>query len=404
MSDAERFERCMSAGGVAVFPADTVYGLACDPDNPLAVERLYALKRRPLGQPSAVMFFDLEVALDALPELGERTRTAMRVLMPGGVSLLVPNPAGRFPLACGAGPATLGLRVPRLPRLAGVRRPILQSSANRAGGHDPRRLEEVPQEIRDAADLVIDGGELPGTPSTVVDLTRYDEDGSWSVVRPGMVGEDELQHVLGGQFHFRPGSYEAEIREDIPAYDELQQRLVAGSGSGARRILELGTGTGATALPLLKRHPGSTLVGVDVSADMLAAARDRLPGDRVELRVGRLEDELPSGPFDLVASALAVHHLDGGEKARLFQRVREVLAPTGRFVLADVVLPDDPADARIPLTPGFDKPSAVADQLGWLADAGFESRVAWEQGDLAVIVADASPAGIVGRSEGGASS
>jgi L-threonylcarbamoyladenylate synthase len=396
VSDAEDFERCMSTGGVAVFPADTVYGLACDPENPLAVERLYRLKRRPLGQPSAVMFFDLQAALDALPELAERTRTAMRALMPGGVSLLVPNPTGRFPLACGAGPATLGLRVPRLPRLAGVGQPVLQSSANRAGGANPRRLEEVPEEIRAEADLVLDGGELPGTPSTVVDLRSYDEDGSWSVVRGGIVGEDELQRALGGQFHFRPETYEAEIREDVPAYEELQQRLVAGSGTGARRILELGTGTGATALPLLERHPDSTLVGVDVSAEMLAAARERLPFNRVELRVGRLEDELPSGPFDLVASALAVHHLDGGEKARLFQRVRAVLAPGGRFVLADVVVPDDPADARIPLTPGFDKPSPVADQLGWLTAAGFEPRVAWEHGDLAVIVADASPAGIVG--------
>lgn len=396
MSDAEAFERCMSAGGVAVFPADTVYGLACDPDNPLAVERLYRLKRRPLGQPSAVMFFDLEIALDVLPELGERTRSAMQALMPGAVSLLVPNPAGRFPLACGAGPATLGIRVPRVPRLAGVRAPVLQSSANRAGGPDPRRLAEVPEEIRAAADLVIDGGELPGTPSTVVDLTRYDEEGFWSVVREGMVDEDELKAVLGGQFHFRPETYEAEIRADVPAYDELQQWLVAGSGSGARRILELGTGTGATALPLLEQHPGATLVGVDASAEMLAAARDRLPADRVELRVARLQDELPGGPFDLVASALAVHHLDGGEKAQLFRRLRAVLAPGGRFVLADVVVPGNPADARIPLTPGFDKPSPVADQVGWLTAAGFEPRVVWEQGDLAVIVADASPAGIVG--------
>ena len=399
MSDAEALGRCTAAGGVAVFPADTVYGLACDPDNRLAVERLYALKRRPLDKPSAVMFFELEVALDALPELGERTRTAMRSLMPGGVSLLVPNPAGRFRLACGGDLSTLGVRVPRVPGLAAMRWPILQSSANRSGGPDPTRLDEVPEAIRAAVDLVIDGGELPGTPSTVVDLRRYDEDGSWRVIRPGMVGEDELQRVLGGQFHFRPETYEAEIREDIPVYEELQRQLVAVSGFGARRILELGTGTGATARPLLERHPESTLVGVDVSAEMLATARERLPGDRVDLRLGRLQDELPSGRFDLVASALAVHHLDAGEKARLFERIRAVLAPGGRFVLADVIVPADPADARIPLTPGFDKPSPVAEQLRWLADAGFEPRVAWEHGDLAVIVADATPADIVARSE-----
>lgn len=389
MSDAETFARCIAAGGVAVFPADTVYGLACDPGNRSAVERLYGLKRRALDKPSAVMFFDREVALDALPELGERTREAMYGLLPGGVSLLVPNPAGRFPLACGDDPSSLGVRVPLVPRLAGVGSPVLQSSANDAGGPDPRRLADVPASIRMAADLVIDGGELQGIPSTVVDLRRYDEEGSWSVVRPGAVSEEDLQHALGGQFHFRPETYEAEIREDVPAYEQLQQQLVAASGAGARRILELGTGTGATARPVLERHRESTLVGVDISAEMLSAARARLPGERVDLRVGRLQDELPSGPFDLVVSALAVHHLGADEKAQLFERVGAALAPGGRFVLADVVVPDDPADAQIPLTPGFDKPSPVADQLRWLRDAGLQARVAWEQGDLAVIVAEA---------------
>jgi L-threonylcarbamoyladenylate synthase len=200
--DAAGFERCMAVGGVAVFPADTVYGLACDPSNRVAVERLYLLKRRPLDKPSAVMFFDLDVALDALPELGERTREAMRRLLPGGVTLLLANPAERFPLACGSEPQTLGLRVPRVERLAGVRWPVLQSSANRAGGADPRRLDEVPERIREAADLVIDGGELPGSPSTVVDLRHYELDGSWSVLRAGAVGEAELLKALGpGRAH-----------------------------------------------------------------------------------------------------------------------------------------------------------------------------------------------------------
>lgn len=395
MSDARAFERCVAGGGVAVFPADTVYGLACDPDNRLAVERLYALKQRRLDKPSAVMFFDLEVALDALPELGERTREAMRQLLPGGVSLLVPNPGGRFPLACGDDPSTLGVRVPRVPQLAGARSPVLQSSANHVGGPDPRRLQDVPEAIRGAADLIIDGGELPGVPSTVVDLRSYDEDRSWRVVREGIVGEGELQHVLGGQFHFRPETYEDEIRADVPSYDRLQQELVDASGSGAQSILELGTGTGATSELLLERHPEARLVGIDVSPQMLEASRARLPLDRVELRVGRLEESLPAGPFDLVASALAIHHLDAGQKTRLFERVREVLAPRGRFVLADVVVPDDPADTRIPLTPGFDMPSRLPDQLRWLAEAGFEPRVTWQHEDLAVIAADATPADIV---------
>ncbi len=385
----------MSVGGVAVFPADTVYGLACDPHNRTAVERMYALKHRRLDKASAVMFFDLEVALEALPELGERTREAMNALLPGGLTLLVPNPAGRFPLACGADPSTLGLRVPLAPQLAGVRWPVLQSSANHAGAADPRRLEDVPEPIRAGADLVIDGGELPGVPSTVIDLRRYDEDGSWTVVRRGMIEEEALQPVLGGQFHFHPSTYEDEIRDDIPIYDQLQQELVDWSGADARRILELGTGTGVTARLLLERHPQARLVGIDSSEDMLASARRRLPAERVELKVGRIEDPLPQGPFDLVASALCVHHLDAAEKAQLFERVRAALTPAGRFVLADVVVPSDPRDVRIPLTPGFDKPSSVAEQLRWLADAGLGARVAWEREDLAVIVASATPAGIV---------
>ncbi len=387
--DAEAFERCMSVGGVAVFPADTVYGLACDPANRIAVERLYLLKRRALDKPSAVMFFDLELALAALPELGERTRQALCDLFPGALTLLLPNPLERFPLACGADLSTLGLRVPRAARLAGVRWPVLQSSANRAGGPDPRRLEDVPEFLRRSADLVMDGGELSGTPSTVVDLRQYEDGGEWAVVRPGAVGYEELGVALGAQYHFDPGGYQEMIRADIPAYDRLQDELTSASGAGAERILELGTGTGETARRLLARHPGAVLVGIDSSEQMLATARDALPAARVSLHVGRIEDDLPAGPFDLVASALCIHHLDGAGKARLFERVRSVLAPGGRLVIADVVDPVDPADAQIPITPGFDQPSSVSDQLRWLAEAGFAASVTWEQGDLAVIVGEA---------------
>jgi L-threonylcarbamoyladenylate synthase len=194
--DAEAFERCLAVGGLAVFPADTVYGLACDPGNRFAVQRLYVLKRRLLDKPSAVMFFDLELALSSLPELGARTRAAVGRLLPGGVTLLLPNPAERFPLACGANATTLGLRVPVVPALAEVRWPALQSSANRAGGPDPRRLQDVPTLLRVACDLLIDGGELPGTPSTVVDLRAYEQTGTWAVVRQGAVGEPELAAAL----------------------------------------------------------------------------------------------------------------------------------------------------------------------------------------------------------------
>jgi len=191
-AEAQLFERCMSVGGVAVFPADTVYGLACDPQSREAVERLYTLKRRRPDKPAAVMFFDVELALTALPELGERTRDALRALLPGGVTLLLPNPAARFPLAGGG--EVLGLRVPDGP-LHGVRWPVLQSSANRSGGQDPRRVDEIPEFIRDSADLVLDAGELPGTPSTVVDLRGW-EGGAWSIVREGAVPRAAVEAAL----------------------------------------------------------------------------------------------------------------------------------------------------------------------------------------------------------------
>jgi L-threonylcarbamoyladenylate synthase len=191
MIDAAGFEACLRAGGVAVFPADTVYGLACDPESAEAVERLYALKGRRPGKPAAVMYFDLALALEAVPELGPRTRALLARLLPGGVTLLLPNPARRFPLACGPDPETLGLRVPVLPdpvaALAPVRRPVLQSSANLAGGPDARRLADVPAALREQADLVLDGGELPGTPSSVVDLRAYEATGEWALLRAGAV-------------------------------------------------------------------------------------------------------------------------------------------------------------------------------------------------------------------------
>jgi L-threonylcarbamoyladenylate synthase len=385
---AETFERCMSVGGIAVFPADTVYGLACDAGNTGdVVRRLYALKRRPLSKPSAVMFFDLETALTALPELGKRTRAALAQLLPGRVTVLLPNPERRFPLACGDDPTTLGLRVAVVPALAGVRWPVLQSSANLAGGDEARTLDEVPAQLRSEADMVIDGGELPGTPSTVIDLRGYEQDGRWSIVRAGAVSEREIGAALHAQFHFDPGSYDETIQAEIPVYAELQEQLELASGEDARRILELGTGTGETARRLLARHSGGSLVGVDESGEMLSVAARRLPADRVSLIVARLEEPLPDGAFDLVASALAVHHLAPAEKRRLFRRIRDALAPGGRFVLADVVVAVNAADRTIALTPGFDRPETLSDLIVWLAEIGFEVSVVWTRQDLAVLVA-----------------
>jgi tRNA threonylcarbamoyl adenosine modification protein (Sua5/YciO/YrdC/YwlC family) len=382
----------VAAGGLVVFPSDTVYGIACDAENQAAVQRLYRLKGRGSEKPSAVMFFDLEWALAALPELGPRTRSALGRMLPGRVTVLLPNPERRFPLACTADPGTLGVRVPCVALLEGVRRPVLQSSANRSGEPDPRRLTDVLEPIREAAGLVLDGGELPGTPSTVVDLTQFEETGSWTVVRPGAVEERALDEALGWQYHFDPTTYLETIRTEVHAYDRFQDELAAASESGADRVLELGTGTGETARRLLECHPAARLLGIDASETMLAVARTALPVDRVELRVARLQDELPAGPFDLVASALCVHHLDAPEKQDLFARIRAALAPGGRFVLADVVTPVDPADATTALTPGYDHPSSLADHLRWLTEAGFDARVVWSHADLAVLVADRGPA------------
>jgi L-threonylcarbamoyladenylate synthase len=191
------FEQVIADGGVVLFPSDTVYGLACAPDDAAAIERLYALKGRSPEKAAAVMFFDLEAALERVPELGVRTVAALQRLMPGSVTVLVPNPSHHFPLTNVADPDTLGLRVIEVPSLAGVRVPVLQSSANPSGGADARSLSEVAPAMRAGADLVIDGGELPGVASTVIDLRGY-EGGEWSIVRHGAVSDDDVRSALVG--------------------------------------------------------------------------------------------------------------------------------------------------------------------------------------------------------------
>ena len=195
-ADVETFERCMSVGGYAVFPADTVYGLACDPDAKEALQRIYRLKRRPMDKPSAILFFSLATMHAALPELDAATRAAADALLPGPVTLLVPNPAGRYPLACAREVHTLGVRVPALDDtlapLAAMRWPILQTSANLSGAADARTLHDVPEPLRTHADLLLDAGPRPGTSSTVVDLRAWSETGEWSIVRHGAMSADAV--------------------------------------------------------------------------------------------------------------------------------------------------------------------------------------------------------------------
>jgi L-threonylcarbamoyladenylate synthase len=198
--DVGRLERCLARDGVALIPTDTVYGLACDPESEPAVRRLYALKHRHPDQPAAVMFGSVDGALEALPELGQKERDALRALLPGALTALLANPNHRFPLACGPEPGVLGVRVPQLsPRISALNelgRPLLQSSANLSGEPEARRLEDVSTELRLGVGLELDGGELAGVASTVLDLTRYGSDGEWSVVREGPLARDVLEQVL----------------------------------------------------------------------------------------------------------------------------------------------------------------------------------------------------------------
>jgi tRNA (cmo5U34)-methyltransferase len=187
-------------------------------------------------------------------------------------------------------------------------------------------------------------------------------------------------------YHFTPESYLSMMREAVPGYDRLQDETLAVTGQGARRVLELGTGTGETARRVLDRHGEARLVGVDASPGMVEVARVSLPSDRVEVLVGRLEDPLPAGPFDLVVSALAVHHLEGEGKADLFRRVARRLDPAGRFVLADVVEPVNPTYVVTAIDPEVDHPSRLDEQLAWLEAANLAPEVTWTHRDLVVIV------------------
>jgi len=167
---ATAFEECIRSGGIVLFPADTVYGLAVDPGNEEAIERVYALKGRPREKRSALMYF----LIDAVPDLP----AAGKKLLPGPVTVILAD--GR------------GIRVPDQPLLADVTIPVLQTSANPSGGPDPRRLEDVDPAIRAGVDLEIDGGELPGTPSTVVDLSGEEP----RIVREGAVPAARIRERL----------------------------------------------------------------------------------------------------------------------------------------------------------------------------------------------------------------
>lgn len=188
-------ERCVSGGGVAVFPSDGLYGLACDPLDAGAIARIHRLKGRDDGKPSAVMYFSPLAIRELVAGLGPRTKAAVSALMPGPVTLVVANPLRRYPLACRHDPEQLGIRLIGGP-LAGTMCPVFQTSANLSGEPAPSRFADVPATIREGADLAIDGGELPGLPSTVVDITGIEDDGHWRILRDGALSPGDLASKL----------------------------------------------------------------------------------------------------------------------------------------------------------------------------------------------------------------
>jgi L-threonylcarbamoyladenylate synthase len=189
-------ELCVAAGGVAVFPADGLYGLACDPLNQAAIERVHRIKGRDDGKPAAVLYFSPLAMRELVESLGDRTRGAVGALLPGPVTLVVDNPEHRYPLACREDPQRLGLRLIDGP-LAGMMWPVFQTSANRSGEPAPAIFADVPRAILSAVDVAIDGGALSGSPSTVIDVTRLDAGGDWTILRQGAMPAAELRKRLG---------------------------------------------------------------------------------------------------------------------------------------------------------------------------------------------------------------
>ena len=192
----QALESSISKGEVVLFPADGIYGLACDPLNEEAVQRIHEIKGRDEGKSSAVMYFSPLAMRELIRDLGQKVGEAFGRLLPGPVTLIVPNPRHRYPLACREDRSRLGVRVIEGP-LSGARCPIFQTSANLSGEPASASFAGIVPEVRDEVDLAIDGGELTGLPSTVVDLTEYDESGHWTVLRDGGMSRGDLIAALG---------------------------------------------------------------------------------------------------------------------------------------------------------------------------------------------------------------
>ena len=173
--EVDRASAALRSGQPVILPTDKVYGLCANPYSEEFVLRAYDLKGRDSQQPTALLASDVDMLLECLPELRGRVGPVLRRLLPGPFTLVVPNPARRYRWLTGGDPDAIGVRVPELPTSADAVLSrvgaVAATSANRAGGPDPARLEDVPAELLDGCAAAIDGGELPGVPSTVIDLT-----------------------------------------------------------------------------------------------------------------------------------------------------------------------------------------------------------------------------------------
>jgi L-threonylcarbamoyladenylate synthase len=191
----EDLQGCIAAGGVALFPSDGLYGLACDPLDAVAIDRVHRIKGRDEGKSSAVMYFSPLAMRELVAGLGPRTAAAVSALLPGPVTLVVANPGHRYPLACREDVERLGIRLIAGP-LAGAMCPVFQTSANLSGEPAPDRFGDVAEAVLAGVDLAIDGGELTGLPSTVVDIAAIDEDGGWQILRQGALSAGDLASAL----------------------------------------------------------------------------------------------------------------------------------------------------------------------------------------------------------------
>jgi len=198
-------------------------------------------------------------------------------------------------------------------------------------------------------------------------------------------GRKPGEAIWGGQFHFDPGTYLQNIRKEVPEYDEMQD-IIAGIATqgGVKRFLDLGAGTGETALRILEKAPQAKAFLVEEQENMIAVLRERFSGFKAIIFQSDFGNELPEGPFCTVVSLFAVHHLKGVRKKELFKRIHSVLKPGGLWIFGDVYRMARPVTRSTPVNPAHDFPGTMQEVEAWLMEVGFDVKKVWCQRDLAV--------------------